>query len=292
VLVNDGSTDALDEALFMGAGARRAIGRVWVLELRRNLGHQRAIAVGLSYLHGCARFGALVVMDADGEDRASDVPRLLEKFEALGGERVVFAERTRRSEGLAFRALYWMYRWAHRGLTGVRVRVGNFSVLPPAAVSTLVVVSDLWNHYAASVFKARLPLDMIPTHRGVRVFGASKMNFVSLVVHGLSAISVFGDVVGVRMMVAAGLGAPVLIVVLVASLAGWLPYWAGIGAVMLLVLAAQVTTLSLFFVFGALSGRGGASFIPERDAGVFVRGFRAIAAGSAVAAAPVAGARA
>ena len=37
------------------------------------------------------------------------------------------------------------------------MRVGNFSVIPRDLLSRLVVVSELWNHYAAAVFKSRLP---------------------------------------------------------------------------------------------------------------------------------------
>ena len=39
-----------------------------------------------------------------------------------------------------------------------------------------------------------------PIPRGYRITGISKMNFVALVAHGMSAISVYGDVVGVRLM--------------------------------------------------------------------------------------------
>jgi len=38
----------------------------------------------------------------------------------------------------------------------------------------------------------RLPFTAIPIPRGHRIAGESKMNFVSLIVHGMSAISVFG----------------------------------------------------------------------------------------------------
>jgi 2-polyprenyl-3-methyl-5-hydroxy-6-metoxy-1,4-benzoquinol methylase len=80
-------------------------------------------------------------------------------------------------------------------LTGISVRVGNFSILPRSYLSTLIVLSELWNHYAAAVFRSRLKFEMIPIPRGRRIAGASRMNFVSLVTHGLSAASVFSDIV-------------------------------------------------------------------------------------------------
>jgi hypothetical protein len=91
-------------------------------------------------------------------------------------------------------------------LTGRRVEVGNFSVLPWSVLERLVGVSEIWNHYAAAVYRARLPVVQIDVPRAARVTGESRMSFVALVTHGLSAISVYGETVGVRMLfLAAGL---------------------------------------------------------------------------------------
>ena len=96
-------------------------------------------------------------MDSDGEDSPQDVPRLLERFEAEACGKVIFAERTKRSESMTFMFFYSVYRWVHLMLTGVPVRVGNFSVIPRSRLESLVTVSELWNHYAAAVFKSRQP---------------------------------------------------------------------------------------------------------------------------------------
>jgi polyisoprenyl-phosphate glycosyltransferase len=65
----------------------------------------------------------------------------------------------------------------------------------------LVVVSELWNHYAAAALKARLPYVTVPTHRAGRLSGRSRMNFIGLVTHGLGALSVESETIGVRMLV-------------------------------------------------------------------------------------------
>ncbi len=181
----------------------RALRRVEVLRLRRNLGHQRAIAVGLTYIQArmTTPYEAVVVMDGDGEDAPEDVPRLLDRLEAEGGRSIVFAERTRRSESLTFRFFYFLYRHLHFLLTSVRVRVGNFSAIPRRRLESLVAVSELWNHYAAAAFHSRQPYCTVPTERARRLGGRSSMNFVSLVTHGLSAISVYREVIGVRLLV-------------------------------------------------------------------------------------------
>lgn len=248
-----------------------AVTAVEVLHLRRNLGHQRAIAIGLAYLEAHSKCQAVVVMDGDGEDRPEDVRRLLQRLDQENGQRVVFAERMRRSEGRVFATLYWLYRVVHWLLTGERVRVGNFSVIPRELLRRLVAVSDLWNHYAAAVFHARIPFVTVPTGRGTRYAGQSHMNFVALVTHGLSAMSVFGDRIGVRLLIVT-CGLTTLVTSVCAVVLGWHLATGGqlqsstvyAAAAMLLLVFLMLAT-SLAFVFIILAGRNNSGFLPFRE---------------------------
>jgi hypothetical protein len=171
---------------------------------------------------------------------------------------------------------YFLYRILHRGLTGRGVRVGNFSILPFRYLNTLVVLSDMWNHYAAAVAGSYLPLTMIPIPRGTRLFGTSKMNFVALVSHGLSAISVFSDVVGVRLLIGSLTGALLtgLGIVLVAMVRIFtdraIPGWATYATGTLLIIAMQMITIAASFTFFMLSSRTNTGFVPLRDYSMFV----------------------
>ena len=275
LFVDDGSTVPIPSSL--SSASLAAVRRIDILQLRRNLGHQRAIAVGLAFVHSSRPCDVVVVMDGDGEDKPSDIPRLLDRLYGEQQATVVFAERTRRSESLVFRTFYRFYRILHKLLTGVAVRVGNFSALPYAVLDTLVVVSELWNHYAAAVFKARLPYTTVPTERGSRFSGRSRMDFASLVVHGLSALSVYGDVLGVRLLVVAtglvlflALGILLAIVVRLATtlaIPGWATYTTGILLLMLL----QIMIIAVLFVFTILSARASLTFLPIRDHHFFVK---------------------
>src|SRR5262245_21656353 len=51
--------------------------KLHLIRLSCNLGHQRAIAVGLVAASRAKKIEAVVVMDADGEDQPEDVPRLI-----------------------------------------------------------------------------------------------------------------------------------------------------------------------------------------------------------------------
>jgi len=274
ILVDDGSIRRCDSGNF--AGPFSSVEAIRVLRLRRNLGHQRAIAIGLAYIQQTRVCDVVAVMDADGEDTPEGLVRLLQTFSQNGGTVAIFAARSKRSESMLFRFFYQMYRAVHWTLTGVSVRVGNFSVLPFQFLGTLAVLSELWNHYAAAIVRSKLPYGMIPIARGRRISGKSTMNFVAMVTHGLSAISVFGDVVGVRLIIAALVGsglAGVGIVVVVAirlftNLA--IPGWASYVAANLVVIMIQLIVSAASFTFFILSSRANLGFIPIRDYSLFV----------------------
>src|SRR5262245_33516682 len=79
LLVDDGSTNAYDRC---GWVKRRylAVGTIEILELSRNLGHQRAIAVGLAYVQRIRRWEAVVIMAAVGEGCPDDLPCLVVRY--------------------------------------------------------------------------------------------------------------------------------------------------------------------------------------------------------------------
>jgi glycosyltransferase involved in cell wall biosynthesis len=273
-LVDDGSLQKYNRDDFQSHFS--VVRAIRVLRLRRNLGHQRAIAIGLAYIQKTTSCDAVLVMDSDGEDTPQGVVDLLNAYSETHGATAIFAERTRRSESLVFRLFYHLYRFLHRGLTGVSVRVGNFSILPSEYLNTLVAMSELWNHYAAAVFRSKLPFTMIPIPRGARIAGTSRMNFAALVSHGLSAISVFGDIVGVRLLIGSLMGSLLagLGIVLVAiirlftnrAIPGWATYATGALAIIMI----QFIAIAASFTFFLLSSRSNLGFVPFRDYSLFV----------------------
>ena len=275
LVVDDGSSISVPADLC--ARDFKALARVEILHLRRNLGHQRAIAIGLTFLHSETVGEAVVVMDADGQDRPEDVPALLRKFREESGRRIVFAARTRRSESLLFRLCYHGYRGLHRILTGVSVRVGNFSIVPFSSLSSLSVSAELWNHYSAAVFRSRLPYTMIPAPRASRTVGDPRMNFLQLLLHGLSALSVYGEVIGARVLLVASvmliLDVGILILIFLRQIVGtapaptWLLFTTGI----LFILFFEIAVVSGVLIFRMLSSRASLTFLPIRDFRYFVR---------------------
>ena len=272
-LVDDGSTTPLPAASFEPPFA--ALMSIASLRLRRNVGHQRAIALALAYLYDETDSTAVLVMDADGEDKPADAVTLIERH-LHDGSRAIFAARRRRFEGWVFRLAYNAYRAFHWILTGIEVRIGNFSIVPRALVGAIVVTSEAWSHYAASVVKARIPMTTVPMDRGRRLAGTSAMNYVSLVTHGLSAISVFREVVGTRLLLASiaavALGGGGLVVLLLLVLAADITFDsnAAVLAALIALLTLQALTASFTLAFSVLAGRDQSPFLPIRDYKHFV----------------------
>ncbi len=268
LLVDDGSATPCP----LDATAAAALPRLRPLEvltLAVNQGHGRAIAIGLASLAERGDAAPILVMDGDGEDRAEDVPRLLAA--GAGHERIVVAERRRRTERLGFRLFYGLYKLLFRLLTGRRISFGNFCLIPIAVARRLAHRPELWSHLAGTLIAGRWPIERLPTDRGRRYAGRSKMNLPTLVQHGLGAIAVDLDRVLARVLlllslVIALLGlllAGIVVVRLTTTLA--IPGWATTAFGMVAILFLQSVVFAFLLLFVSLRTRGLQPVIPARD---------------------------
>jgi len=280
IAVDDGSTMAVPASLLADADLH-SLRRVDVLHLACNLGHQRAIAIGLSEADQRGAYSAVIVMDSDGEDRPDDVPRLLAALHEHAGH-VIVARRARRSEGRLFKAFYLAFKALFFLLTGKPIAFGNFCVFPAAVVSRLVCTPDIWNNLAAAITRSRLPLHHCSIDRGTRFAGQTQMSMVGLCIHGLSAVSVYSDTVFTRVLVFSfALGAVTIAGVVVVTairlftdlaIPGWTSYMVGF----LVVLLMQALMLSGGAVFLLLNSRSMPSIIPRKMGAEYVRNTSAL----------------
>ena len=238
-----------------------------VLHLISNQGHQRAIAIGLSYFADHRDADTVIVMDSDGEDRPEHIEDLLAKA-AVVTDKIIFAQRKKRTESFVFRFFYRIYKLVFKLLTGNIITFGNYSLIPAGQVKKLANVSELWNNYPGAIIRSRLPFDSVPLDRGTRLAGKSKMNFSSLILHGMSAVSVFLDVTAVRIVMFAGIMiASSIVGVFVALYFKFVlhqatPGWATSVISGLFIVFIQGFFIALFILFVVLSSRRYTSFIP------------------------------
>jgi polyisoprenyl-phosphate glycosyltransferase len=233
---------------------------VTVLRPPFNLGHQRGLVYALRKM--LPRFDdddAVVTMDADGEDRPEDLPRLLAALDSTDGpeRHVVLALRTKRHEPPAFKVLYRGFKLLFRALTGATVRTGNYAVLPGSVAKRVLLHPTFDLAYSSAILALDLPITYVACERGRRYQGESKMTYGKLAMHGLRMLMPFTDRIAIRALAAFvlfGLLGVVLAVVVVclkifttSSIPGWTSYLA--VSALIVSLVALGNFVSLFVLF-------------------------------------------
>jgi len=259
VAVDDGSVECCpDVARIADAGLAGVM-----IHLKRNVGHQRAIAIGLNYVAAMIPSAQqVVVMDSDGEDIPRTIETLLQRL-APENIDVVVARRMRRVESMRFKLFYAAYKQLFRLLTGRKIGFGNFVALKPASLRRLVAMQELWIHFAGCVLVSRLRVADCALDRGPRYAGRSKMSFVGLALHGFRGLMVFAEDVLVRVGIAcvfvaalavSGVAAAILLKALGYATPGW--FSIALGILLLVFLQTGAVTLMTLMLTGVV--RGGA----------------------------------
>ncbi len=275
VAADDGSIEPAPANLYE-LGPLPHVDVILKVQLAVNLGHQRALAVGLCVALEETASERFILMDADGEDRPQDIATLIDASERSPVS-VVVAQRRRRSEKLTFRLFYKAYKAAFVLLTGREISFGNFSLLSREHAIRISMVSDLWNNLPASLMRSRLPIKLVPIDRGHRYSGSSKMGFVQLSLHGMSAYSVYTDAILVRLLIATfavgllGLLVTVTVTVLRLFSSHTTPGWAttvvfGTATIVTLAMFTTLTTALLL-----LNARSQRQILPAVDGPRYVR---------------------
>ena len=186
IIVNDASNhDRQDEDKILNN-----IHSIKVLNMKGNQGHARCIATGLKYIYEKEEFDYVIPMDGDGEDRPEEIKDFLNQIKNSYDKPIV-GERIKRSENFLFKACYLTHKLITLTFTGKSIKFGNFTCLPKVTVQKMINDKATWNSFSGALTKVENDLISIPSSRGKRFFGPSKMSFYSLIKHSLSIISVF-----------------------------------------------------------------------------------------------------
>ena len=198
IIVNDAST----EKKFGLDLSYQKIKFVKILNIKKNMVHQRCIATGLKYIYKNENFDHVIIMDADGEDRPEELNDFYKKS-IENSKMTITANRVKRSEGKVFRFFYQIHKALTFIFTGKMIRFGNFTCLPKIHVEQLIQKPYLWNSYSSSVVATIKDKDRVSigSTRGLRYVLPSKMNFTALIFHSLAIISVFRSTVITRSIV-------------------------------------------------------------------------------------------
>ena len=195
IIVNDASTEEKP----INTSTFNSLKSVQVINMKENKGHARCNAAGLKYITANSDFDLVIPMDADGEDRPEELgPLLCKAYEYP--EKVITANRVKRSEGLFFRFCYLSHKYLTFIFTGKLIKYGNFTCLPKFAVNQMINDSATCSSFSGSLAKIIKGEDLtsVSSTRGTRYFGPSKMSFVNLLKHSLSIMAVFKKTLLIR----------------------------------------------------------------------------------------------
>ncbi len=168
-----------------------------IINMKQNRGHARCIASGLKYIYEKKEFDYVIPMDGDGEDRPEEIKNFIELSEQVGEQSIV-GERVKRSEGLLFQICYKFHKFLTLAFTGQSIKFGNFTCLSKSTIEKMLKEKATWSSFSGSLRKVEKDLVSLPSIRGIRYFGPSKMSFFNLLKHSLSIISVYRKTVLIR----------------------------------------------------------------------------------------------
>ena len=193
IIVNDASTESRPEF----SVDLNNLNSIQIMNMKENKGHARCNAAGLKHINEKEDFDYIIPMDGDGEDRPEELGLLIEKIKDYP-DTVVTADRVKRSEGFIFKFCYLAHKYLVFIFTGQTIKYGNYTCLPKSAVNAMVNEPATWSSFSGSLAKIVKDKKSIPSERGIRYFGPSKMNFINLLKHSLSIIAVFKTTLLIR----------------------------------------------------------------------------------------------
>ena len=196
LIVNDASTEPKPEINLN----IKNISSIKVINMKVNRGHARCNAVGLKYINEKENFDYVIPMDGDGEDRPEEIKLLINKAKDYP-DNVITANRIKRSEGFLFKFCYWFHKFLTYLFTGKSIKFGNYTCLTRNVVDKMAKDSSSWSSFSGSLTKLTKERISIPSIRGPRYFGPTKMSFFNLLKHSFAIIAVFKATMLIRSII-------------------------------------------------------------------------------------------
>ena len=186
IIVNDASS----EQQSINALNTEKLQSIKIINMNENKGHARCIATGLKHIFENEEFDYVIPMDGDGEDRPEEIKNFVEYLN-YSSDKPIVGERIKRSESLFFKFCYSAHKILTFAFTGQSIKFGNYTCLPKSTVEKMINDKSTWNSFSGALTKLEKERSSVPSIRGPRYFGPSKMSFKNLLIHSLAIISVF-----------------------------------------------------------------------------------------------------
>ena len=185
IILNDCSTEKYNLKKYKC----KMISKITIVSLYRNVGSQRAIAIGIKYLNKFYKKKIkTIIIDSDGQDNPKIISKLI-NISNVSPENSIAVRRGQRKEPVWFKIFYELYCFLIIMFSYKKIRFGNFSLLNFVDLKKVSKQNDLWSAYPPTLSNTVNNLTFINADREKRFGGKSKMNFFGLMFHALKVFS-------------------------------------------------------------------------------------------------------
>ena len=185
LIINDNSSEKIN----LNLKKLRSISKIKIISLKENLGSQKAIAIGLSYLKSIKDDFFITVMDGDGEDGPTRVKTMLDVAKK-NPNHIVISNRKKREEAFLIIFLYKLHLIITFLFTFKWISFGNFSTFNKKNLRYLLSNNSSWYAHSSSVLK-NCKVKNLYFKREKRYYDKSKLGIFSLMEHSLRVNAVF-----------------------------------------------------------------------------------------------------
>ncbi|MDC1124686.1 glycosyltransferase [Pelagibacteraceae bacterium] len=185
LIINDNSPEKIN----LNLKKLRSISKIKIISLKKNLGSQKAIAIGLSYLKRIKDDFFITVMDGDGEDGPTRVKTMLDVAKK-NPNHIVISNRKKREEAFLIIFLYKLHLIITFLFTFKWISFGNFSTFNKKNLRYLLSNNSSWYAHSSSVLK-NCKVKNLYFKREKRYYDKSKLGIFSLMEHSLRVNAVF-----------------------------------------------------------------------------------------------------
>lgn len=172
LIVNDGSADQTEsEALNLA----REFGDIRLITITKNVGHMRALEIGLLN----ARGKYIISLDADLQDPPEYIPQLFNLIQESDWGCIQTVRMDRKSDSFLKRNSAGFFYWVFRKILGIGIipHAADYRILTAAARDKILQANDKDKVFRFLIPILRIPTNILPIHRAKRISGTSKYHF-------------------------------------------------------------------------------------------------------------------
>ena len=189
IIINDCSTQKCNPKKYRCKMASK----ISIISLYKNVGSQRAIAIGIKYLDKFYKKKIkTIIIDSDGQDNPNIIIKLI-NLSNISPQNSIAVRRGQRKEPFWFKIFYELYCLLIIIFSYKKIRFGNFSLLNFVDLKKISTQNELWSAYPPALSNNVNNLNFIDAVREKRFGGKSKMNFIGLIFHALKVFSVLKE---------------------------------------------------------------------------------------------------